>query len=122
MEFSFSRGFNGKQPLSAKTKIDLGFDRHRLIIETHKSRTGLESTAYVVQVSEDGYLETRAFGVGKCGGFTAKIAERTGARATEKAVQDLHLEALDAAEQMKAAALAHYGQKATHGETVSTEA
>lgn len=110
MEVIISRGHDGRQPISAKTKFELGFDRRQLIIETGRSRPGLVAKAYVVQVSEDGHIETRAFGIGRCGDFSLKIAERAGARATEKAVRELHQEALGCAAQMKAAALTHYGQ------------
>lgn len=108
MEVMISRGEDGKQPLCAKTKIDLGFDRRALVIRTSRSGTGLEAEAYVVQ--ECGRFESRAYGRGKFADFSQRLRFRKSARDTEKAVLALHEAALASVERVKAKALAYYGQ------------
>lgn len=110
MEVIISRGHDGKQPLSAKTKIDLGFDRRALVIRTSRSNGGLAAEAFVVQDSECGRFETRAYGRGRLGDFSKRLCVREGARATEKAVRSLHDLALVEVDQLKAQAVAYYGQ------------
>lgn len=112
MEVMISRGDDGNQPLCAKTKIDLGFDRRALVIRTSRSGMGLESQAFVVQDSECGRFESRAYGRGKYGDFSQRLRFRNAARDTEKAVLSLHDAALANVERVMAKALAYYGQGA----------
>jgi hypothetical protein len=107
-----SRGHDGKGPLTAKSIIDLGFDRRELVIETGRSTKGLQSEAYVQQRSADGLFVSRAFGIAGRGDFSAVVAQREGARATEKALRALHEQALDSLDFVLERALRHYGRSA----------
>lgn len=109
MEVMISRGDDGHQPLCAKTKIDLGFERRALVIRTSRSGMGLETEAFVVQDSECGRFESRAYGRGTYGDFSQRLRVRKAARDTEKAVLALHEAALASVERVKAKALAYYG-------------
>jgi len=110
MEVELTRGRGGHEPLTALTRIDLGFDRRRLVISTSRHNGGLATTAYVGTVSPDGLSLARAYG--KSGDFRSIIAEAPGKRATEKSVLDLHGTALLAIETVTKQALAHYGKSA----------
>jgi len=107
-----SRGHDGNGPLTAKSIIDLGFDRRELAIETKRSTQGLQSEAYVQQRSADGLFVSRAYGIAGRGDFSAVIAQREGARATEKALGALHDQALGRLDFVMERALRHYGRSA----------
>ena len=107
-----SRGYEGKGPLTLTSTIDLGFDRRELESEWKRSTQGRGSEAYVQQRSPDGLFVSRAFGIAGKGDFSAVIAQRPGARATEKALRALHDEALKGLDFAKERALRHYGRQA----------
>lgn len=108
---TLTRGHDGKQPLAAKTKIDLGLDRRVLVIETTKASNGLRCTAYGVQVSQCGLFETRAFGSTGAADFRRDVAFIPAGRATEKAVLALHDQGLAKLEELRTEAHAYYAQQ-----------
>lgn len=118
MEVIISRGHDGKQPLTALTKFDLGFDHRRLIVETASTPAGLEAKAYVVQVSECGRFESRGFVHGKPVDYTADIRIVAGGKATVRTIRALHAEALAEAARIKEDALAFCGQAVESAELV----
>lgn len=94
--------------LRAQTRVDLGFDRRQLRIETCKSGAGIVSRASVLQQTEDGASWTHAFGLAGGGDFSERLSTVPGARCTEKALRTAHEAALRALPEIEARARAHY--------------
>ncbi len=109
-EIVIHRGHDGKGAPRAKTKIDLGLDRRVLLIETSKAAfgPGLRCEARGSQITEDGLSEIYSLG-----NFSERLVEIPGARATEKAIRELHECALRDVKSVVERATAHYQQRIT---------
>lgn len=101
MNAQISKGRDGWE---AKTTIDMGADSRVLIVSTHKTTGGMVTSA-MVNKRDGAFLTWDMFG-----DFNKRTVYK-GVRCTEKAVRDLHQQALDSIEQTLAAAAAHYAAK-----------
>lgn len=110
MNTTIKRNHEGK--LVAETRIELGFDRRELRIDTQKNHNhyggGVKTGATVVQVSEDGMSYTHVFGLAGDGDWSRTLIHDKTARGTEKTITAQHSTALIDLEAIKAAAVAHY--------------
>lgn len=101
MTTRISKGRDGWQ---AETQIDLGIKDRVLIVSSHKTAGGVVTTS-TVNTKKDGFLSWDLFG-----DFRRRTMFK-GARCTEKVIRELHQQALDALEQIKADAAAFYEKK-----------
>jgi hypothetical protein len=98
--------WKGRDGFEAETVIDLGFDRRQLRIHTGKRSRGLQCTAHVVQVSEDG----KSFTMVLFQDFNQIVVPVEKKRCTERAINDMHEKALMHVDTIIADAKLHYKQ------------
>lgn len=96
--------------LQAKTIIDLGDGRRELHVTTDKAyRGGISCDARVMQRTGSGFL-SHAFGLSRdgSGDYSKTLAEDRAKRATQKALETMHREALATIDSVIAEANAWY--------------
>lgn len=112
LPYNITRDNGGKGAISIKSRVDLGFDHRRLILETSKNvfRPGIRCIARVVEVDTASGHEISTMAISKFGArpFTRVVSELESARATEKTLTAMHCKGLEQLQDLVAAAIAHY--------------
>lgn len=92
----------------ALTSIPLGFENRELRIETRKHSIygGVYCSATVVTITPYGF--SHAIGLGRGGDYSKTIEHSRDQRATERAIAGMHAKCMAGADQILAAAVAHY--------------
>jgi hypothetical protein len=105
--FAIDRDMRGS--LRAQTRVPLGADRRELHVTTSKGFRGLQCTAIVVQIADDGRSHSHAMSFGANGGdFSRRLSADPAARCTEKTIRATHEAALQQLPDLLQAAHAHY--------------